>query len=248
MSDLHLEFLDKPEDFDVGTGDVLVLAGDICLAAEYENYHKFFEKCVKGYQRVIYVMGNHEHYHGDYDKSYFILKQNLPSEIILMNNTSVLIDGVHFVGATMWTNMNNLNAETIETARNRMNDYHLVENLSPEKTIDAHLFTRQWFESCVPMLRGPVVMITHHLPSLQSVKGRYTESSGMYASDMEKFIKDNPNIKYWLHGHCHHSSNYMVGDCNIIANPRGYDGVEVNPLFDALFEFEVQSSDCPIAA
>ena len=247
MSDLHLEFLDKPEDFDVGTGDVLVLAGDICLAAEYENYHKFFEKCVAGYERVLYVMGNHEHYHGDYDKSYFILKQNLPKEIILMNNTSVCIDGVHFVGSTLWTNMNNLDAGTIEQARSCMNDYHCVENFSPEKSIDAHLFTRQWFESCVPMLRGPVVMITHHSPSPQSVKGRYTDSVGMYSSNMEKFIEANPNIKYWLHGHIHHNNDYKVGDCRIISNPRGYSGYEVNPMFNPNFEFEIESSDCPIA-
>ena len=247
MSDLHLEFLDKPEDFDVGTGDVLILAGDICLAAEYDNYHEFFLKCAKGYHRVLYVMGNHEHYHGDYDKSYWILNQNLPDGITLMNNTSVLIDGVHFVGSTMWTNMNNLDKDTIEQARDCMNDYHCVENFSPEKSIDAHLFTRQWFESCVPMLRGPVVMITHHSPSPQSVKGRYTDSVGMYSTNMEKFIQSNDNIKYWVHGHIHHNNDYKVGDCRIISNPRGYSGYEVNPMFDASFEFEIESSDCPIA-
>ena len=246
MSDLHLEFFVDRNTFDPGTGDVLILAGDICIASQYDDYHVFFEKCVKGYQRVLYVMGNHEHYEGDYNKTWLHLRKNLPKEITLLNNTSVLIDGVHFVGATLWTNFNNLDSQTIEQARQCMNDYHCVENLQPEDTIDAHLFTRQWFESCVPMLRGPVFMITHHLPSFQSVKGRYEETAGMYATNLEKFIKANDNIKYWAHGHCHHTSDYMIGDCRVIANPRGYQDYEVNPLFDPNFEIEVSEKDCPI--
>ena len=160
-----------------------------------------------------------------------------------MNNTSVLIDGIHFVGATMWTNMNNLDIDTIEQARSCMNDYHCVENLSPEKTIDAHLFTREWFNSCLPMLNGPVFMITHHAPSPQSVKGRYTDSVGMYSSNMEKFIMEHDNIKFWAHGHIHHNNDYEVGGCRIISNPRGYDGYEVNPMFNPNFEVEINKSD-----
>jgi len=239
MSDLHLEFLDDPSDFDVGTGDILVLAGDICVAVDYDRYHSFFEKCVEGYNRVFYVMGNHESYHGNFDTTYFILKDKLPKGITLMNNTSHCVDGVHFVGATLWTNMNNLDADTIEVARARMNDYHSIDSFSPEKSIDQHLFTRQWFESCIPMLRGPVVMITHHSPSPKSVKGRYSDSIGMYSSDMEDFILKNPNIKYWCHGHIHHSNNYKIGECNIVSNPRGYQGFETNPQFSSTYEFEV---------
>ena len=105
LSDLHLEFGDN---YDPGTGDILVLAGDICNASEYEKYSEFFDKCVKGYQRVLYVLGNHEHYYGDFDKSFWLLKQQLPKDVIVLHNTSVLIDGVHFIGATFWTDMNNM--------------------------------------------------------------------------------------------------------------------------------------------
>ena len=241
MSDLHLEFDDENSQFDPGTGDVLVLAGDICVAAEYDKYHEFFVKCVKGYNRVLYVMGNHEHYNGDFNQTYFTLKERLPLGVTLMNNTSHCINGVHFVGSTLWTNMNNLDADTIEEARDCMNDYHLVDNFAPEMSIDQHLFTREWFESCVPMLRGPVFMITHHAPSTQSVKGRYTNSVGMYSTDMEKFIKENENICYWAHGHIHHSNDYQIGQCRVISNPRGYSGYETNPQFSPTYEIEINS-------
>ena len=239
FSDLHLEFMENPGDFEVGSGDILVLAGDICVAAEYDKVHTFFEKCVENYNRVLYVLGNHEHYNGDFNDTYWTLQAKLPKGVTLMNNKSVLIDGVHFVGATLWTNMNNLNADTMAEAGACMNDYHLVENFSPEQSVEQHLFTRQWFESCIPMLRGPVFMITHHAPSPQSVKGRYTETTPMYSSDMEDFISKHPNIRYWAHGHIHHSNDYQVGECRVIANPRGYDKVEVNSTFDPKFSVNI---------
>ena len=242
MSDLHLEFdLHNGCEFDPGTGDVLVLAGDVCLAADVENplYQNFFEKCVAGYNNVLYVMGNHEHYHGDFNKSYAQLKAGLPKGITLLNNTAVKIDGVNFIGATMWTSMNNLDVETIETARGRMNDYQCVENFSPERSIDDHLFTREWFNSVIPTLEGPVFVVTHHAPSPQSVKGRYVDSVGMYSTNLEQFITNHPNITNWVHGHIHENNDYNVGNCRIVSNPRGYNGMELNPNFDSNLEILV---------
>mgnify|MGYP001215659058 FL=1 len=63
MSDLHLEFDRDGESPAPGTGDILVLAGDICMASDFnENVAQFFDKAVAGYNRVLYVMGNHEGY------------------------------------------------------------------------------------------------------------------------------------------------------------------------------------------
>ena len=79
LSDLHLEF--GKEDFDIGNGDVLILAGDICviddIVAEWilekddeereDNvFLSFFRKCIRNYNKVFYIMGNHEHYGWDY--------------------------------------------------------------------------------------------------------------------------------------------------------------------------------------
>jgi len=242
MSDLHLEF----GMMDPGEGDILVLAGDICVASDYEKFHEFFVKCVKNYNRVFYVMGNHEHYHGDFTQTESILRNKLPLGVTLLNNSSHCVDGVHFVGATLWTNMNNLNVDTMEEARSYMNDYHLVENFTPEQSVDEHLQTREWLERCLPMLRGPVFMITHHAPSPQSIHGRYLESTPMYSSEMESFIKKYPHIKYWAHGHCHHTNDYMIGECNVIANPRGYATVEENKKFNPEFEIELTTPSKPV--
>ena len=81
FSDLHLEFDNENEDFDPGTGDVLVLAGDVCVVRDCNNrIHKFFQKCVEGYNQVFYVLGNHEHYGGVFEDTLFKLQAKLPDK------------------------------------------------------------------------------------------------------------------------------------------------------------------------
>ena len=88
VSDLHLEFRDV--DIPNNGCDVLILSGDIMLAQdlhdhprqswveskEYlwksgamrpqyaDRFRNFLDRCSKNFPHVIYVAGNHEHYHG----------------------------------------------------------------------------------------------------------------------------------------------------------------------------------------
>lgn len=240
ISDLHLEFDREDEEFDPGTGDILILAGDICVASHYDwKYHDFFTKCVHGYNKVFYVLGNHEHYGGDFNETLNILRNRLPIGITIMNNRSEFVDGVHFIGATMWTNMDNHSGLTIENARQCMSDYHVIDNFSPEKSMQEFEFTKEWFERCLPTLRGPVFVMTHHAPSAESVKGRYKELQGAYKSDMESFIAKHPDIKWWAHGHIHHNNDYLVHQCRVLSNPRGYNHSELNKEFNINFEVDI---------
>ena len=242
MSDLHLEFR-KDYYMEVPGGDVLVLAGDICVASEYDLYHDFFLQCVAKYNKVFYVIGNHENYEGDISGTIDILTWNLPAGITLLHNTSEHYRGVNFVGATLWSNFDNMNINVMEEARKYMNDYHAINKegapLRPEDTLLEHLGTREWFERRVPTLDGPVFMITHHAPSAQSVQGRYKAMEHCYSTDMESFIKSNPNIVGWAHGHIHHNNDYMIGNCRVVSNPGGYHKMEENSTFDAGFCVEI---------
>ena len=89
-SDIHLEFgdLDLPNTNDA---DVLILSGDICVAADIgrpdphgfmegarsNRITDFFKRCSSQFPHVIFIMGNHEHYHGDFAKTYAKLKNML---------------------------------------------------------------------------------------------------------------------------------------------------------------------------
>ena len=250
MSDLHLEMggIHPP------SGEVLVLAGDIATVDEMANestqgkyFLKFFNKVAKSYEKVFYVMGNHEYYFADFQDAEKKLRKMLPDSITLLNNQSEYYEGVHFVGSTLWTNFNEENADDINIAWKSMNDYQCILNgeygkLAPMDVIEAHDDSVQWLNQVVPTLKqGPIVMITHHAPSLKSLKGNYASGDikHSYASDLESFIEKHPEIKLWCHGHIHESNDYEIGSCRVVSNPRGYSNFATNPDFDVHFTVDV---------
>ena len=254
LSDVHLEF----GDFDPGTGDVLILAGDICTAESFvrgsetelrARYQTFFNKCVEGYNKVFYTPGNHEFYNYYIDETESLLREVLPKEITILNNQSEFYEGVHFVGSTLWASFDDGDTAVMQLCRNSMNDYNCVYHkgqsrfITPDDTYHLHQESMNWLKSAIPTLRGPVVVFTHHSPSLRSFGSGYREASarGAYASDLEEFINENPNIKYWCHGHIHESNSYQLGECNVISNPRGYHGYQLNPNFEANRVIEINN-------
>ena len=82
-------------------------------------------------------------------------------------------------------------------------------------------------------------MITHHPPSFESVRGRYRDFAGAYATDMTSFIKKYDNIKWWASGHVHHNNDYMIHQCRVVSNPRGYNHSELNREFNPSFEVDI---------
>ena len=67
-SDIHLEFGDIVLHNDQAA-DVLILGGDICVVRDLVRkgdtmVRDFFVNCCTQFKTVIYIMGNHEHYHG----------------------------------------------------------------------------------------------------------------------------------------------------------------------------------------
>jgi len=142
-SDVHLEFGDlilKNEE----NADVLILSGDICVAADFrksdpygiigkgksERYIDFFSRCAFEFPKVLYVAGNHEHYHGDYAETFTILRNflgHIPN-LHILDKENVTIDGVTFIGGTLWTDMNAQDPVTLAHIRGVMNDFRIIQN------------------------------------------------------------------------------------------------------------------------
>jgi Icc-related predicted phosphoesterase len=139
-SDLHLEFADillKNTD----GADVLLLAGDICVAhnlmedgaafaEKSRRLHDFFKRCCFQFPHVIYVVGNHEHYHGDFKYTVSHLKRMLSylPNLVILDTEAFTLGDVTFIGGTLWTDMNKEDALTLFHMRSRMSDYHVTEN------------------------------------------------------------------------------------------------------------------------
>lgn len=144
-SDVHLEF--GPLDLENTEGaDVLVLSGDICTAREFDTaaavygdmrhsdiairFVDFFKRASKNFKNVVYVMGNHEHYNYDFKYTASDLKKNLSTyeNIHLLDNECKELEGVTFVGGTMWTDMNKRDPLTLQHMLNMMNDFRIIKN------------------------------------------------------------------------------------------------------------------------
>jgi predicted phosphodiesterase len=252
VSDLHLDFASVQ----LPGGEVLILAGDIC---EYRSFKKelpsvvnFFKNECPKYEQVFMVMGNHEHYRYRLDKTYESLVELLPANVRLLENETVDYRGVVFMGATLWTDLDRNSPIATIALKHGMNDYRAIENyysdtgfyhkLTPEYTYRLHNNTLDYFRASLAEYQSrPVVVITHHAPSYQSIHERYL-GDGMnagYASNLDEFILDHPQIKYWVHGHTHTAFDYQVGSTRVLCNPRGYYPHEPDTGFNPDLTFEV---------
>ena len=266
-SDVHLEFGPITLHND-NEADVLVLSGDICTAKDLEvtdsilssaktdRFLEFFATCSKNFPHVVYIMGNHEHYHGDYATSIHTLKAALKSyENIHVLDKEIWDHGDYrFMGGTLWTNMNDEDEQTMKYVNDRMNDFRICHNsnrvvnyrsfdgdkaqfhtrpakLSPQDAVEDHKammrFLEDTYKDTPPWMS--VVVCGHHAPSKLSEHPRYKDEvlmNGAYNSNLNQFILDRPGIKLWTHGHTHEDFDYMIGSTRVVCNPRGYINYE----------------------
>jgi Icc-related predicted phosphoesterase len=264
-SDLHLEFGDLDLHNEEGA-DVLILGGDILIADElagfrydeYESaiipatesvrarakkYYDFVVRCSERFPHVIFIMGNHEHYHGDFQKSAKIIRGTFGDlhNVHFLDKEWRIINGILFFGGTLWTNMNNEDPNTLARIQYMMNDFKLIKNVlqtedrhyatfMPEDAIEDHYAFRRALDDVLQLHKGlPVVVVGHHAPSRASTHPRYKNEivmNGAYSTNLDEFILDRRQIKLWTHGHTHYDYDYMIGTTRVVCNPRGYDGYE----------------------
>ena len=275
VSDLHLEFEDINIKNEHGA-DVLVLSGDILVADDLRNqpadlslsdvldngygrakrsvrYRDFFSRVSFQFPHVIYVMGNHEHYHGKFDQSAEIIQQTLGylniHNVYLLDNNTKDIDGVRFVGGTMWTDCNKGDPMTMYHLEQCMNDFRVIriakegfKKFLPMRTLKEFTTTRDYIKTVVEgtPVDMPVVVCTHHAPSALSIHEMYKHDhlmNGGYYSDLSYMLFDQPRIKLWTHGHMHQCFDYQLGDARVVCNPRGYN--DENRNFNPNFIVEV---------
>ena len=245
LSDLHLSrgALALPET----NADVVVLAGDIARPAEAIAWASGFVK------PVLYVPGNHEFDGGSIAGTLAELKRLCAGTgIQVLDNEEVVIQGVRFIGTTLWTDFmlfgdGPKRAAAMQEAQRFMRDFSRIRlgeaTFSPADS--AALFHRHaaWLESRLAEPHaGPTVVITHHAPSRNSIHPRFADSllNACFVSDAERLI-DGSRVRLWIHGHTHDSFDYVVNGTRVLCNPRGYakDGVNENASFDASLLIEL---------
>ena len=272
FSDLHLDCADMflPER-DGDKDAVCVIAGDLGSIHDSTLLHSrilpFIQRACHQFKRVVYVLGNHEHDRGIVQQTVGELKKAVDAAFIfnlsILDNQTVVIDGVAFIGATMWTDCDHMSPYA-DFYWNGMSDHDLIhygpsDKLDYVRRIRAEDTWNEWSKSQSYIfgeianqreLGNRVCVITHHAPSRQSIHPDYIDAPALnmfFASSMDIDIMDTPP-DLWIHGHVHHAFDYPIDSTGqicttrILCNPRGYVGYERSPKhrgFDASLRVEI---------
>ncbi len=231
---MHLEFLQQrwPGERPITPqpdADVLVLAGDIANGVQACQLFADWPT------PVVYVAGNHEFYGHPLEPVYDQLREaseRSQGRFHFLEKNSVIINGVRFLGATLWTDYR-LNSgpkksqqQLMAYAGRCLNDHLLIrladKLFEPAHALARHEVSRTWLsaELAKPFV-GKTVVVSHHGPHPLSVHPRYadTDLNAAFVSDLSELM---PGVELWLHGHVHDGFDYTVGTCRVVANPAGY--------------------------
>lgn len=253
ISDIHLECAPYTlEATDKDSQTVIVLVGDIAIAKS-TKYIDFLIKASAQFMDVVVVAGNHEYWGSSIIRTPQRIRESIKTHnltnVHYLENDSVVIDGVAFVGGTGWTS--NTNSLTMFDTQLGMNDFKKIRHgtlrspwsrkLTVEDTNTLHTEFVDFIKTEVPKQQesgNRVIVVSHHAPTYQSIHPKFASSklNNAYYTNLEWLMIDL-QIKNWMHGHVHNLVDTMIDCCRVTCVPRGYITVETTG-FDPVFYLE----------
>ena len=266
LSDLHLESHPHFSAQPLAGADVLVLAGDI---GSYQHNSDLTRLGVPDFglarfsprpvheggaawpTPVIFVPGNHEYDGLEFDEAYLRLRQACERwGLIWLEQESVVLQGVRFVGCTLWSDFDALSSaagtpanaaaaaapgalaeqlkardKAFRAANFYLRKNHSLQGGAPmlaEQVREQALKSQRWLRQALATgFDGPTVAVTHFAPSLLSADPRYGLTPGT-AGFCNALDDLLPAAQLWLHGHLHCPQDYVSRGCRVVANPLGY--------------------------
>ena len=230
LSDLHLEHSQRHPPFALPAtrADVVVLAGDI------DNGTRAIDWAENTFpdRTVIYVPGNHEYYDSELQTASAALKARArhSANVRVLDNDELTIDGVRFLGSTLWTDFELLGRDrmtpAIAESLKHVVDFRKIrlgrDFLTPRQTIDLHHSAVKFLQQRLEQpFAGNTVVVTHHAPHPNSVHPRWAENlvNAAFVSDLTRLMGKSA---LWFHGHTHDSFDFTIDGTRVLANPMGY--------------------------
>jgi len=243
-SDIHLEQqqVTFPRTAPRGA-DVIVCAGDLCSA---NMLHETVHEIVSLYRMpLLMVPGNHEYYSDAasgrsveqdrvFMKSVAEASKAWPARLHLLDDDTLQIGDVRFVGGTLWTDFA-AGASTLSDIAWRMNDavsdspdFMRISGLTPQGMLDMNRWTSAYIRAELRKpFRGTTIVVTHHPPHQDAVPRAYAgmKSNYLFANHDNAFggILNSELAPFlWVCGHTHHPIDISVGRTRIVCNPHGF--------------------------
>jgi predicted phosphohydrolase len=229
-SDLHLEFKDNYHYFKENplepVADILVLAGDILPFALKDQHAWFFDYVAANFKTTYWVPGNHEYYRGDVAVRSAAFKEEIRSNVFLLNNHAEQHGHVKLIFSTLWADIGEQHRDIIQQF---MHDYRVVQYkggpYTTEHTNQLHRQCMAFIKDALPVEQGiSTVVVSHHIPTHQHYPPQYEGSplNDGFATRLDSFIEEmGPD--YWLYGHHHYNApEFKIGRTTLLTNQLGY--------------------------
>lgn len=230
VSDLHFEWNNSFFIPKVDGVKFLILAGDI---GSFKSHLPFIEDAATKYT-VIYILGNHECYGYSIKEVREFWKSVKIDNFYFLDNESVVIDDIKFIGSTLWVNFDNENPHCMMNAPVEIKDFSKIIKDDQSDFITPYDILEE-FKVSYEFIKKEIyseddfkkVLITHYAISSQSVPEKYKQhpqdiKNNLYFYSNLEYLVGNSGAKMAIHGHMHNSSDYMLGDTRVVCNPLGY--------------------------
>lgn len=246
MSDLHLEYASFESTRT--DADVIVLAGDI----SHGEKGVVWARKTWTDKEIVFVPGNHEYYKSEIGIESAMMEQAASVHgVHVLNRAEVVIGGVRFLGTTLWTDFRLFGDDerpwAYGAALNGLRDFQVIDygaqSFMPQDSAEINAEDVAWLEAKLKKesFDGSTVVVTHHLPSANSVAERHKNQllTACFASNFDHLMGHS---RLWVHGHTHDSFDYVIKGTRVISNPRGYckaGHAPENPHFNPSLVVEV---------
>ena len=261
ISDLHVDI--NPWDWSVlqhcDPSSVIVVAGDI--SNDVFEASRWIADLRSRFQRVVWVPGNHDFYNLGFHRTRlldreFSAKWPYPRtvaeiydhyrrwseahDVHLLHRSSVVLDGVEFVGATGWHNFDAAPylrfEDQVQCWQDSINDSRYI-NWGPDTygnyrpVLTAALDDAEYIREAVKKNNLPKVVVTHHIPHRNFVKvtnnSTWNLLNGSFLNtELETCV--DPSIRAWCFGHTHFRFDRDQNGVRYLNNARGYPRENAN--------------------
>jgi hypothetical protein len=220
--------------------DVVVLAGDI---APGPNGLRWARRWFSG--PIVYVPGNQEFHHFGLDSLDELKREAAAAGIHLLDRDVAVIDGVRFLGCTLWTDFDLFGAErraaTMRVAQAWVDDFQFITDagatFTPARARALHLRDRDWLRQRLADERPDqtTVVVTHHAPYAAPLAPCFRNDGigAAFVSDLGDLLG---HCHTWMHGSGDGRLEHVVRGTRIVCNAAGCDAERGLLTGDAPFE------------
>lgn len=247
-SDIHNELRDEEFIITAPEADVIIFAGDVHDALKAPDYYRLVAEANPNV-RILFINGNHEYYKHNYRQVLDYHRDEFANDkrIHFLENDFIEIDGVEFIGATLWTNfaveMEDADIDYPSLIQQRISDFYLIhyenELIQPHHMIalfeESHQFIKQRLKESRASKR---VVVTHFSPHPDLAHTNFVGSplTPYFVTDCRDLFAQKPDLWCWGHTHCNDFSGAEYSGVWCESNQLGYKEEQTNYVKDKLIE------------